>query len=102
MRALTPSSVTIRVGIGSGATAAVVAGAVLVTIGTIVLAPFVNPTMASNTGFGQGIGILLLPVFAAAPVVGLVAAWWPRVGAALGVLLMLALVALFAAVLAGL
>jgi hypothetical protein len=91
----------VRVGIGCGATAAAGVAGILVTIGTIVVAPWVNPTMAGNPGFGQGLGFLLLPFFALTPVVGLVAAIKPRIGAALGVLLVLALVVLFGAVLAG-
>lgn len=101
MRALNVERALLRTGIGCGVAAAVVVGSIAVGLGVAVLGSLVSPSRASSPGFGQGVGILILPFFAAAPIAGTIAAWRTRVGVVVGAVLVLAYLGLCAAALAG-
>lgn len=89
-----------RVGIGCGSAAAFVLATLVITVGGVVLRGFV-PGHVGGRGEGQGEGILAGMLIIASPVIGLVAAWKPRLGAALATVILLALVALHVAAAAG-
>jgi hypothetical protein len=89
-----------RVRAGCGTAAAIVVASIAVISGTIAITPWIRPALAHQPGYGQGMGFILIPVVLAAPIVGLVAAWRPRIGVALGTLLVLGLAGLCVRVLA--
>lgn len=70
--------------------------AVVGTIGALALIPVdsvLHPGAARPSDYGQGVGILLMLFCVATPLVGVVAAFLPRVGIALGVVLVLGFLA---------
>jgi len=82
-----------RMGVGCAVPAGM---AVVGTVGSLALIPLdsaLHPGAARPSDFGQGLGILLMLFCVATPIVGVVAAFFPRVGVALGVALVLAFLA---------
>ncbi len=89
-----------RVLAGFGVTMALMIATTVITFGGVALHGALDHH--HGPGLGQGEGLVCMLVVLITPLFGLVAAWKWRVGAALGVLLMLALTALHLAFLADL
>ena len=79
-----------RMGVGCAVPALM---AVVGTLGALALVPVdaaLHPGVGRPADYGQGIGIVLMLFCFATPLVGVVAAFFPRVGIALGIVLVLA------------
>jgi hypothetical protein len=85
---------------GCGLMLALIIATIVISVGGVLLHAAVDPN--HGRGLGQGEGIIAAVVILVTPLFGLVGAWKVRVGIALGVLLMLALLALHVAIILGL